>query len=208
MSLKTDKEQQFQLGSREGRLHLIKRYFIPALDAPKWGEKYKPDADSVEQSAHALAEEYHDLAVPMLYSTAILVISLSTIDYLVALHAQVYGLFLNVWSGVFFAFPSLKGRYVIASIVDGKEEEALRKLEAQEMASNNVGIALLATGFFVQIWSAQFLPKSEFLRANIAVEMIPEWAIGVLLVLALIICGKALKRFRDRRISGRDDESD
>ncbi|WP_440005312.1 hypothetical protein [Halomicrococcus sp. SG-WS-1] len=203
MATQNDRELDFQIRSREGRISLIKEVIIPELDAPKWKDEYETNPASVEKSARSLAEEYHDLAAPLVYGTAVLVLLLFAIDYMVYLHSQVYGLFLNILAGICFIFPSLKGRYVIASIVDGEDKAALRKLEAQEMASNNVGMALLGGGFLVQVLTVQFLSRPELLRVNIAAKFLPGWTTGIMLLTALYIGAKCLNRSRSRKLAQR-----
>jgi len=208
MAQETDEEPNPLPTTREGRIDFVEKRLIPLLDSPKWNEEFETTPNSVQDSANSLAEEYYDLAVPMLGSTAILILSLFVIDYLMFLHAQVYGLFLNAGAGIFFVFPSLKGRFVISSIVDTEDKEAIRKLEAQEMVANNAGMALLVFGFLIQVLSVQFLSRPELLQANIASRVLPNWIVGVMLLIALISGAKSLQRLRDRRLSQRGESQD
>jgi len=191
-----------KIGSREWRIHMIENYLIPRLDSPSWARQYETDSDSVEMAAETLAEEYHDLAVPEFSSTVIVVILLLPVDYLFYINPQVYGLFIDIWAALFFVFPSLKGRYVIASAAKGAPKEAIHRLEAQEMVSNNTGFVLLAFGFVLQILSVQFLPNSEFIGENILSTSLPSWMSSVLLLTVLLVGLKTLGRMRSRRLSG------
>lgn len=203
-----DDEQiaEYQLGSRAHRLHLIKSWLIPILDTPEWREKYEPDSDSVEKAADILAEEYYDLAIPEFYSAIALIVLLGLIDYLVRFNTQIYGLFLDIWASIFLIFPSLKGRYVIATAVEGTPAEAIYRLESQEMVSANTGFLFLALGFFLQVISVQFLTAQELLSMNLLAIYFPSWVTGVLLILAVAISSILLAYLRDKRLSGREDD--
>ncbi|KTG07948.1 hypothetical protein AUR64_01555 [Haloprofundus marisrubri] len=193
-----------RLRSREDLLQIIQDKLIPHLDNTEWREEYHPDNDSVEQSAEALAEEFYDLAVPGCYSLVVVVILLSAVDYLIHLNPQVYGLFIDVWAALFFVFPSLKGRYVMATAVDGLPREAMNRLEAQNMVSNTVGFVMLAVGFLLQIVAVQMFSSSEFLQSNILGDFAPNWIALLFLGFVLFFGFKSLYHFRGKRLSGRD----
>lgn len=150
-------------GTREHNIQIIKSRLIPALDMPEWQEKHDPDDKEVERSATILAEEYYDIAVPALQSFLTIILFLLLTDFLLFLEAQVYGLFISIWASIVMVFPSLKGRYVIATAVQGKPNEAIHRLEAQEVVTANVGFVVLAVGFVVQLFSEQFLTTDELL---------------------------------------------
>lgn len=191
------------LGSREGRIQLIEKHLIPKLDSPNWATEFGNDSATVDTASRTLAEEYHDLAIPEVYSTIVIVTLLLAIDYAVYFNPQVYGLFIDIWAALFFVFPSLKGRHVIATAVEGKPKEGVHRLEAQEMVSTNTGFALLAFGFVIQILSVQFFSNAEFVQQNVFSTYLPGWIPGLLLLLALLVGLKSLGKMRERRLSSR-----
>ena len=196
-----------RLGSRDYRLQFIKERLIPRLDTRKWKEEYDPDADSVERSAEALSEQYHDLAVPEFYSTLIIIFLLGMLDAVVYLNPQVYGLFIDVWAAIFLVFPSLKGRYVMTTAVEGAPKDAIRRIESQEMVSANTGFVMLSLGFFLQIVSVQFLSSSEFIKTNILADAVSGWLTIVLLIGVLWLGFKSLNHLREKRLADREQST-
>jgi len=193
-------------GSREHRIQLIQSLLIPRLDDPNWQEEYQPDTDEVNNSAAMLAKEYYDMAVPAVESFAVLIALLFLTDYLITLDAQVYGLFISIWASILMVFPSLKGRFVIATIVQGEPSEALHRLQAQEMVTANTGFAFLAFGFIVQVFSTQFLPSEELIQTNLLGSPTPRWITLVLLIATFAISSKAMAKLRDNRLTARESD--
>jgi hypothetical protein len=140
-------------GTREHYIQIIKLTLIPTLDTPTWQEKHDPNEKEVERAATILAEEYYDMAVPAVVSFLTIILFLLLTDSLLFLDAQVYGLFISIWASIIMVFPSLKGRYVVATAVQGKPNEAIHRLEAQEVVTANVGFVILAVGFIFQLFS-------------------------------------------------------
>lgn len=203
-----EEEGNLSWGSRSHRHNVIKSQLIPRLDDEGWNERYESEPEQVEESTTILTEEYYDMAVPAFWSFTVLVILLFVVDYLVALNGQMYGLFVNIWASIFLIFPSLKGRYVIATAVEGKSSEALSRLQAQEMVTANAGFAFLALGFIFQVFSAQFLISEEFILANILSDYASWWITLILLTLTFGISSLVMAKLRDNRLAVRKAERD
>ena len=200
-------------GSREYNIQFIKANLVPALDSPEWQEEHNPANDEVDKSATILAEEYYDMAVPAVYSFLTIILLLILIDYLLFFDSQVYGLFISIWSSIIMVFPSLKGRYVIATAVQGKPNEAIHRLEAQEVVTANVGFVILAIGFMFQLFSVQFLTSDEFIQTNQLVDLIPQlesislWISLGLFIITGIASSKVMSSLRNKRLESRKTKS-
>jgi len=200
-------------GTREHNIQIIKSRLIPALDTPEWQEEHEPDDKEVERSATILAEEYYDIAVPAFQSFLIIILCLLMTDFLLFLETQVYGLFISIWASIVMVFPSLKGRYVIATAVQGKPNEAIHRLEAQEVVTANVGFVVLAVGFIFQLFSEQFLTADEVIQANRLVELIPQTEYltalitGIFLLFTAGASSKVMSNRRSKRLESRKTDS-
>jgi hypothetical protein len=109
-------------------------------------------------------------------------------------------------------FPSLKGRYVVATAVQGKPNEAIHRLEAQEVVTANVGFVILAVGFIFQLFSEQLLTTEEVIRANRLVDLLPHiepvstWVTIGLLVFTAFASSKVMSKMRSKRLESRKTE--
>lgn len=202
----TESESSPAWGSREHRIQMIQSLLIPRLDDSGWQEEYQPDADEVDNSANMLAKEYYDMAVPAIQSFAVLILLLFLTDYCVSLDAQVYGLFISIWASIFMVFPSLKGRFVIATVVQGEPSEALHRLQAQEMVTANTGFVFLAFGFIVQVFSTQFLPSGELIQTNQFGSITSWWLTLGLLVGTFALSSLTMAKLRDNRLTAREED--
>lgn len=202
----SENESNPQLGSREHRIQLIQSYLIPILDVSGWQEEYDPDTNEVENSATMLAKEYYDMAVPAIKSFSVMIVLLLLTDYLVFINGQVYGLFISIWASIFMVFPSLKGRFVIATVVQGEPPEALHRLQAQEMVTANTGFVFLGLGFIAQVFSTQFLPSEELIQTNLLGSPSPWWMTLVLLIGTFAISSKTMAKLRDSRLTARKSD--
>jgi hypothetical protein len=191
-------------GSREHRIQLIQSYLIPVLDDSGWKEEYDPDSDEVKKSATMLATEYYDMAVPAMASFGVMIALLFLTDYFIILDGQVYGLFISIWASMFMIFPSLKGRFIIATAVEGEPSEALRRLQAQEMVTANTGFVFLAFGFIIQVFSTQFLTSKELIQTNLLGSPTPGWMTLVLLIATFAISSKTMAKLRNSRLKARE----
>lgn len=195
-------------GSRGHRIQLIQSYLIPFLDDTGWERRYEPDSGVVDESAAILAEEYYDMAVPAVWGCTVLLVLLFVVDYLVFLDGAIYGLSISIWASIFMVFPSLKGRFIIATAVQGEPTEAISRLQAEEVVTANTGFVFLALGFVFQVVSNQFLTSEELVQTNLIGNEPQSWLTAVLLILTFFITSKTMAKLRDSRLSARKSYSE
>lgn len=183
---------------RDGRIRLVRQIITSSLDEPEWGKRYEPDTEQVEKSADSLAEQYYEYTNAGVLSTSIILLLIATIDYGMGLNPQVYGLIVDVWAVLFFVRPSFKGPTVIATAVEGRPPDAIRRLQSQEMVFTNIGLGVFAIGFLLQIFAVQFYPSQEVFRNNLISGILPGWITGVFLLVSLFVGLLVFNRLHDR----------
>lgn len=181
-----EKVSYYNPNTRDGKINIFKDYFAPLLEDTKWKNKYEPSEEHVERAREHLAKEYYDLSIPVAKSTLFLLILLAITDFFLKFNAQIYGIFLSLMVAPASIFPSLKGPDVIASVVDDSNKDAERKLAAQEMALGNVVLLILVSGFLIQLYTVEFLPRREILTNNVAETIVPEGTVGITFILIFV----------------------
>lgn len=164
---------------------------ITTLDRPRWKEKYGSDLETVRQTHIALTRSYYFMSKSAIKGTFVLLIGLLAIDFLIDLQSFIYGLSTNIWGTMFLVYPSLRGRYVISAIAEGVSEDAVRQLEISKMVSTNLGFAILAFGFVLQIFAHQ-IASSEFISTNYMEPIVPEWTVFLMIFLVFILASKGV----------------
>lgn len=132
------------------RAEFIADYLLPGLPSPKWYADINISEEELEKSRYQLAKTYLSVVNPGLTGLALVFMTIVFLDTLVNINPISYGLAMSVWASMVMVVPSLKNPSIIASVSEGNAE-VVRRLQAEEMAYNNVGFALLGLGFIVQI---------------------------------------------------------
>lgn len=158
----------------DNKLILILEDTITKLDRPDWKEKYGSELNSVRQTHTDLTRSYYFMSMSMIKGTLVLLAGLLIIDLFIELQNLIYGLSVNIWGTMFIIYPSLRGRYVITSVVENVSEEVTRELEIKKMVSKNLGFGLLILGFILQIFAHQS-EYSQVISTNYLQQIFPEW---------------------------------
>jgi len=159
---------------------------LDRLDESSWKEKYESDLDTVEESHNLLAVRYYEVTNSAVKGLVILLTCLIIIDLLVEMNSLVYGLTVNLWGSIFLIYPSFRGKYMISSISESVDEQAIREIEVNRMVFTNIGFFLLILGFLLQIIAHQVFSYG-FITTNILSIYLSEWTVVPLTLVALII---------------------
>jgi len=195
-----------QYKTREGRISYVEQEWVPMLDSDRWGDIYPVEEGEKEAAGRIIAEELHDFGEPLIWAGILSLILLFTLDALLYLNAQAYGLFVNIWATLAFIFPAMKGRGMIATVVSGESKAAKRRLEVQSLVANSTGICLFGIGFLAQLMAVQLIPQEELLTSNLATPPLPQWTSIVALLVVFHLTGKFVSWRRSKHLDERFED--
>ncbi len=155
------------------------------LDNPRWKEEYSSELETVNQTHVSLTRAYYFMGMSAVKGTLVLFMGLLLIDLAINLQSFIYGLSANIWGTMFIIYPSLRGRYVIASISENVSKDAIREIEIRKMVCTNIGFVVLILGFVLQIFSHQMVSE-EIFSTNYLESVIPSWAVFVFIFFSFI----------------------
>lgn len=170
--------------SLEGKAKIVAELLIPPLDNPNWKEKYSPSQEAVEKAQAALGKEYSEIGWPAAKKTFLLILLIGLLDYAISLDPIVYGLAVNISGAVFLFYPSIRGRYTVATLADGENSTAKREIQVRQMAFSNVGFCLLGLGFLLQLFAVQLVGEGGLIIVNALSHVVPEWSTPMLVLVA------------------------
>lgn len=177
------------------------------MDDDQWQKYFEPDEGDIELVRDALTKELHDLAVPAIWTGFWLLFTVLIIDILIPLDPRSYGIFLDVYAGLLFVFPALRGRYVIASSITGNPE-ASAKLESENFVSTGSGFLMLAAGFIFQYLAISMPNGWELVGENVLSSFLPPILVLIIPLSTVLVGMRVLRTSREKRLRNRREDSE
>lgn len=186
-------KEETEYSDIDNKLIQILEDTITELDRPDWKEKYGSELNTVRQTHTDLTRSYYFMSISMIKGTIVLLLGILVIDLFMGLQNLIYGLSVNIWGTMFIIYPSLRGRYVITSVVESVSEEVTRELEIKKMVSKNIGFCLLILGFALQIFAHQS-EYSQVISTNYLHQILPEWTVFIFILIVFYLASIAVSR--------------
>jgi len=131
--------------------NIIYHTVIPILDDPRVNNSNKEKTEKVEYAQLQLTRQYKKYGKRAFRDIIILFVILFFLYQYYTFNIQIIGIVLNLYGSLFIFFPSLNGRYTIATISSGDNDKEKIRRNVERTVFTNIGFALLAIGFFIQI---------------------------------------------------------
>lgn len=179
---------QSQNECNEKIIKLIEKYFVPEVDRPGWKKTYGPSDEHVLNAQRSIAEGLYNRSSSLFKFAILVIVSVAIVDILLPIQAQFYGISLYMFAVTILVYPSLRGRYTIASITE-KNSEAIRYLETERTVFTINAFFFVLIGVILQLIAIQITGPDVFTE-NVAISFIPNWVAIPLFFVCLFLLVK------------------